>query len=206
MKKNYGLHIAMIMGLLFCNLTGNAQAESKAISGKNYFYFAPADLFFNTLQIGYERKLNNSNTLAFSGGIELYRKNNYYPRLGTNFGFQYRVNLLYNKENVSTVLKGHSTFAYFAPFLHYRYTEITDERVMSDIVSLRTTSNIYTTFGGFGFGARFSALENRFCLNIFAGGGLRVSRTEGSKKYDGFFEPGYTGIAPKVEMQIGIAF
>ncbi|MCE3260548.1 MAG: hypothetical protein K0S12_2189, partial [Bacteroidetes bacterium] len=37
----------------------------------NYFYVSPAELFFNTFQIGYERNLRNHNTIAFATGFKL---------------------------------------------------------------------------------------------------------------------------------------
>lgn len=209
MDKNVIMKNIFILPLtLLCMLLQKPATAQAAEPGapRNYFYFGPVDLLFNTLQVGYERRLGNSNTIAFSGGLELSRVNNYYARMGGNGSFQYRVNLLYNKETVSTLLARHSAFAYFAPFIHYRYSELRDELRAEGGGTHLAASYIHSAFGGFGFGTRFSALSNRFCLNVFAGGGLKVSSARGEKAYDSFLQPGYTGIAPKVELQAGIAF
>lgn len=172
----------------------------------NFFYIGPIDLFLNTLQLTYERKLKNHNTFSLMGGFKLSKKDETINRLGGNGEFQYRINLLYNKEAISTIVKKYSSFAYFAPFIQYRYEEITD--VISfepaSVEKLNTFVNSY--FGGVGFGLRISAIENRFSMNVFAGGGLKYSNVYGQKKYENFTEVGYTGISPKFEFQMGIAF
>lgn len=178
--------------------------ESLPKKRDNCFYIGPFDLFLNTLQLGYERKLKNHNTIAITGAFKLSKKDEMINRLGGSGEFQYRVNLLYNKEALSSVVKKHSTFAYFAPYLQYRYEEITD-KISGDALKNQNTF-VNSGFGGFGFGLRLTALENRFCMNAFAGGGLKYSDVNGDKKYADFMQVGYTGIAPKVSFQIGIVF
>ncbi|MGZ3862189.1 MAG: hypothetical protein ACXVPN_11745 [Bacteroidia bacterium] len=173
---------------------------------KNFFYVAPADLFLNTLQLGYERKLCNYNTFAVLGGFKLSKKDELINRIGGNGELQYRINLLYDKEALSSIIKRYTTFAYFAPYVQYRYEEITDI-ILSDAMPAQTKITMVNSgFAGLGFGFRLTAFENRFCINAFAGGGLKYSDINGLKKYDDFLEVGYTGIAPKIAFQMGIAF
>jgi hypothetical protein len=196
-----------VTGVLFAS-SAFSQVIKEAEENKrcNYFYVGPADLFLNTLQLGYERKLSNHNTVALLGGFKLSKKGELINRLGGNGEFQYRINLLYNKEALSSIAKRYSTFAYFAPYIQYRYEEITDV-ISTDVTPPITQLTIVNSgFAGLGFGFRLTALENRFCINIFAGGGLKYSDINGLKKYDDFLEVGYTGIAPKVSFQMGIAF
>ncbi len=196
--------------LISLGFVGNVAAQETEIhepkKRDNYFYVGPFDLFLNTLQLGYERKLKNHNTIAFTGSFRLSKKDEIINRLGGSGEFQYRVNLLYNKEAISAVAKKYSTFAYFAPYLQYRYEEITDPVFDGDSQALQKTTYVNSGFGGLGFGFRLTALENRFCLNLYAGGGLKYSDVHGDKRYADFMEAGYTGIAPKVAFQIGIAF
>jgi hypothetical protein len=140
------------------------------------------------------------------GGFKLSKKDAIINKLGGNGEFQYRITLLYNKEAISTIIREHSSFAYFATFAQYRYEEITDviDSETSEQKELKTYVNSY--FGGVGFGLRVSAIDNRFTMNIFAGGGLKYSNVYGQKKYDNFTEVGYTGIMPKFGFQMGIAF
>jgi len=171
----------------------------------NYFYVGPAELFLNTFQLGYEKKLKCHNSLFLSGGFKLSESDEVINRMGGNAEIQYRINLLYNKEAIGLINKNYSTFVYFAPYIQYRYEEIKDADY-SDISKKYITTFVNSSFGGLGFGIRLTAVENRFCINIFGGGGLKYSEVNGLKKYGGFMEPGYTGIAPKLSLQMGIAF
>ncbi len=172
----------------------------------NYFYVGPLDLFLNTIQLGYERKLGNYNTIFFSGGFKLSEKDDMINRIGGNGELQYRINLLYNKETVNPVLTHYSTFAYFAPFVQYRNEKITDLIQGDILVNKNEITIVNSGFAGLGFGFRFTAMQNRFCMNVYAGGGLKYSQVTGNKKYTNFIEVGYTGVAPKVSFEIGIAF
>jgi len=183
-----------------------AQQPVEKINRNNFFYIAPVELFLNTIQLGYEHKLANHNTVALLGGFKLAKKNQMVSRLGGNAEFQYRINLLYNKEAISTITKRYTTFAYFAPYIEYKYEEITESYVPDISTKTNTLTTVNSGFAGVGFGVRFSGLENRFCLNLFAGGGLKYSDTHGLQNYDDFLQVGYTGIAPKVSFQMGIAF
>lgn len=207
MKK---LLFTLLLGSMGFGNTSVAQENSPELSveKKNFFYIAPLDLIFNTIQIGYERKLKNNNSIALNGGFKLSKKNEIIHRLGGNGEFQYRINLRYNKNNYNSFIKNHSTYTYFAPFIQYRYEEITDAFPDSKDVSIVNKENTYvnSSFAGFGFGVRVSALENRFSLNLFAGGGMKYSDVKGDKSYADFTEVGYTGIAPKISFQIGVAF
>ena len=68
------------------------------------------------------------------------------------------------------------------------------------------TTIVNSCFGGCGFGFRLTGAENRFSFNVFAGGGLKLSDVQGDNKYTDFLEVGYTGLAPKLAFQMGIAF
>ena len=139
----------------------------------DYFYVAPVDLFLNTIQLGYEKRLKNHNTIALFGGFKMSKKDETINRLGGSGELQYRINLLYNKEALSSVARKYSTFAYFAPFVQYKYEAIKDNMV-GDVLKTENTF-VNSGFGGLGFGCRLTALENRFCFNLYAGGGLRYS-------------------------------
>lgn len=183
-----------------------AQESDEINKNKNFFYVGPADLFFNTLEIGYEKEFKNTNSIAIFGGFKLSEKAGYINKIGGNGELQYRINLLYKKQGLSKLAKNFSTFAYFAPYLQYRYEEITDKVYINEVSSVNQISTIDSYFGGLGFGCRLTGIENRFCLNVFAGGGLKYSDLYGDKKYSDFFQVGYTGIAPKFGFQMGIAF
>jgi hypothetical protein len=181
------------------------KAQDLELKRNNSFYLGVTDIYFNTIQLGFERKLGNHNTLVFQPGLKLSKKEDYYNRLGVNGEVQYRINLLYNKEAISKIARQYSTFPYFAPFIQYRYEEIRDKVTVGDVVNYQP-SYVHSGFAGVLFGFRFTAMENRFCMNVYGGGGLKVSDTKGAKKYDDFLEVGYTGLTPKLGIQVGIVF
>lgn len=195
----------MMLAASLLSVTSIAQNDETPVRKGNMFYISPFELFLNTLQVGCEKKLKNHNTLALMGGFTLAKKNEVISDIGGSGEIQYRMNLLYNKRSINIVSSQYSTFVYFAPFANYRYVEKTDVVLAEAIQASNNITYINSLFGGFVFGGRFSGVENRFCLNVFLGGGLKYSVVEGQKEYTEFLRPGYTGIAPKAGFQLGIA-
>jgi hypothetical protein len=192
---------------LACTFTSFGQeAETVVQPQRNYFYVSPVDLFFNNIELGYERMFASRNSVFLKGGIKLSKQDDYFDRQGANAEMQYRIDLRYTRNTIYTAPGRFTTYAYFAPYISYRYEQITEERTIELGVERQQVSFINAGFAGVGFGMRFTALESRFCLNLFAGGGLRYSDINGLRKYNEFLQPGYTGIAPKVSFQLGIAF
>ena len=183
--------------LLLVSFSTFAQ-ENAGRPRNNFFCIGPLDLFLSTLQLSYERQLG-ANSLALTGGYKLSKKNNEIDRTGGNGELQLRINLLYDRSATNKAAH-YSTYPFFAPFVQYRYEDI---RAQS-----QETSNtvVQSLFSGLGFGVRFTGLENRFTLSLFAGGGMKISSSTGPGRYDDFLEVGYTGIAPKIACYMGIAF
>ena len=200
--------VLFVLTLLFVGpLSVKPQAESKEPSkGNNYFYVSPINLFLSTLELGYERKLACHNTFVVLGAVKLSKKDNYFDRTGGSGELQYRVNLHYNKEAANSITRNFSTFAYFAPYVLYRYEQINDSYMTDAITTVESITMVNSGFAGVGFGMRLTANESRFCVNLFAGGGLKYSDINGKSREDGFLQVGYTGIAPKLSFQMGIAF
>jgi len=198
----------IISFLMLAPLALAAQKEEGEPMGRtcNFFYVSPVDLFLNTLELGYERKLANQNSVAMSGGFKLSQKDGYFSRLGGHGEFQYRINLHYKKSNGGTVHQRFSTYGYFAPFVLFRYEQIVDAYSSDVSSSLNSTTFVNSGFTGVGFGLRLTGLESRFSMNFFAGGGIKYSDVNGQKTYEDFLQVGYTGITPKVSFQMGIAF
>lgn len=198
-------HVNTILLTFFLAAATAVKAQDVKLKRNNSFYLGLTDIYFNTIQLGFEHKLANHNTVVFQPGLKLSKKEEYYNRLGVNGELQYRINLLYDKEAASKIVRKYSTFPYFAPFLQYRYEELRDKATIGDAVSYQP-SYVHSGFAGILFGFRLTAMENRFCMNVYGGGGLKVSDTKGAKKYDDFLEVGYTGLTPKLGIQVGIVF
>jgi hypothetical protein len=181
-----------------------ASAQEPGCSGKHFIYVAPFDLFLNTFQAGYEVKLGGCNTLCMLGGFELAKQNGKLTRAGGNGEFQYRISLQY-KDDADILNRKYRTFGYFAPFAQYRYHERHETTGPASEIQGSTSTYINAFFAGAGFGLRVSSGSNRFCMDVFAGGGLRLADVNGHQRYDDLLQPGYTGIAPKFGFRLGIA-
>lgn len=186
---------------LFCV---TVSAQDNVIKPKhNFVYFSPVDLFYNTLELGYERSLKNHDAIAITGGFKLDKTSTAVNRVGGTGEIQYRVNLMYTENARITIIRPYSVFPYFAPYLSARYEKINNPAIINDA---QTTTTVRSVFGGVGFGFRITGINNRFTLNAFAGGGLKYADIDGDTKYDNFFEVGYNGFAPKLALQMGITF
>lgn len=195
--------LTLFSSLVSCPLP--AQESDQTATRNNFFYIGPVDLFYSTIQLSYERKLKNHNSFFLSAGYMLSKRQDFIDKTGANGEVQYKINLLYNKESVHPVVKAYSWFAYFAPFLSYKYEEITDQFSIAPGETRAVRTFVNSGFGGLGFGLRVTGIQNRLSLNIFAGGGLKFSDLNGQQQYSNFLEVGYTGITPKLELQLGIA-
>lgn len=178
-------YITLCLFLPWCNLLFAQETEKEAtgIVYKNSIYTNIGPFFFGTFQMGYERIFNNIG-LLISPRIT-YKKSgsSSLSTWGVGGEFQYRI-----------YLSGPKTAAYFSPFLTGDYLEDYGRKV--------------TSFGGGAlFGLRV-AIAKRFLLDMYAGGGLRISAP--SYGYidtdNGLFGPGYSGIMLKAGVQFGINF
>jgi hypothetical protein len=195
------LRSLFIIPLLFFSLDITAQPANTQEDRKNYLYAGSFDVFLNTFLAGYERTIKN-NSVAVLAGFKLTQREEINHRIGGNVEVQYRINMMYNRQSKDR--SGHLiTFPYFAPFIMYRYEEITEEP-SNDLLGQKTIVN--SAFGGAGFGLRLHGTNSRFTMNVFTGLGMKFSDNQGSGKYDGFLETAYTGLAPKFGLQLGIAF
>ena len=89
MIKQVSLTIA---GIFLSLLPSFAQENKEPKRNENFFCVGPLDLFYNTLQLEYERKLRNHNSFALLGGFKLSKKEGTLNRIGGNGEIQYRVN------------------------------------------------------------------------------------------------------------------
>lgn len=186
---------------------------TEASSEKTYnngIYINPGPFFANTFQFGYERIFNNKNNktgLLISPRIT-YRENSSLLLWGIGSDLQYRV-----------YLSGPNAAAYFSPFFTGDYIESKDYYSCYYCWPpyYDTTTYITRSFaGGVLFGLKV-IIAKRFLLDIYAGGGLRISNTPSSTSYypgiiirrggyNGVFGPGYSGIMLKAGVQFGINF
>ena len=105
---------------------------------------------------------------------------------------------------------------FFAPYLRFSYTDISEDVTYAS--STYNSNNYYTNIsveqnsyvrsysGGLLFGVRMTGAENRFTTSIWAGGGLKASDVAGNQDYKDIYKIGYTGMIPRIGIQLGISF
>ncbi len=156
----------------------------------------------NTFQMGYERFFNPNTSFYISAGLN-FKDSDYEKVWGIRTEAQMRF-------HVFTVVKPKESHRlYFAPYLlnHFMETESRDYSSSSSFDPWYTNS--FDAFsGGMLFGWSYS-FANRINLDIYTGGGLRKTfNYEPQYMYssDGIYDDGYSGILPRLGIDIGFWF
>jgi len=151
--------------------------------------------------MGYERFLNPNTSLYLTTGLN-FQDSDYDRNWGVRTEAQMRF-------HVYTVIKPKESHRlYFAPYLmnHYLETETRDYSGSGYDVWRTDTFDAFS--GGMLFGWSFS-FANRINLDIYSGGGLRKTfnydKTD-SYNNDGIWDYGYSGIIPRLGIDIGFWF
>lgn len=155
----------------------------------------------STFQIGYERFFDPNTSFFLAGGLK-FQDSDYEK----SFGVRTEVQM---KFHVYTVIKPKvSHRLYFAPYLVNQYME-TEGEVYDNYGNYTWQTDTFDEFGGgmlFGWSYSFA---NRINLDIYSGGGLQktFNYDENTNYYsDGIFEDGYSGIVPRLGIDIGFWF
>ena len=218
--KKYSKLIAistLILSLIGIKLASAQEFEQIGLKEyKNHFYFNPFVVFTSTFQIGYERYFNSGSIMIITGGI--LSDNNSWSKEGFNSEVHYRFKI-YNYQESNGKVNGYPRYNaiyYMSPYVQYKmmnvkYTGNSDEWGWGGSESL--TTDVKTTAVGVLFGAKFIVYQ-KVTLDFFAGGSIRYSKLEGDNPYDynwvsvsqGILSPFYTGVLPKMGIQIGMNF
>ncbi|MDD3877802.1 MAG: DUF3575 domain-containing protein [Bacteroidales bacterium] len=181
-------------------LTGSLFAQTKEASEKNnLFSLSMTRLPLSNFYMGYERMFQNNTSIALNGGLIL-KDNTTESKIGTNLEFQYR---FYSKIRREKVFQG----IYFAPYLSYRYVDVEEKySCYEDFIWINNAHQIYKTLGaGVGLGCKV-AIAQKIVFGFEMGAGVKYST--GRRDYVDYniFDYGYTGIAPKADITLGIFF
>ncbi|MDZ7777420.1 MAG: hypothetical protein U5L09_18345 [Bacteroidales bacterium] len=126
----------------------------------------------------------------------------YEDKFGVGVEIQYRAYVF------KKVTEKHIKNIFFAPYGFYKYFSLNEDNYytcgygIDDAPDLRE-NNINVFGGGMIFGMQYVFAE-KVHLDFYAGGGLR--KADKDNYYDYFLEPGYSGFAPKVGIDIGFSF
>ncbi len=155
----------------------------------------------STFQMGYERFLNPNNSVYLTAGLN-FRDSDYEKEWGVRTEAQLRF-------HVFTVIKPkESNRLYFAPYLMNHYLETEGQSYDNNGAYSWNTDTFDAFGGGMLFGWSFS-FANRINLDIYTGGGFRKTfnyNNTNSYNDNTVFDYGYSGIVPRLGIDIGFWF
>lgn len=185
-------------------LTQEIKIEKKSNILKNYFYLSTLPFLSNTFQINYERiSPNNKKSILISGGLILNKSYD----ININWGFTDEIHFRFYLNDIRNTGTNKFKFAfYFSPYFAHKH-----EKVEYYIIHYDNYDLEYINSFSIGSLSGIKGVLGRFALDIYTGGGIQKSITNNndqnklynSKNYRG---NNYTGILPKLGIQLGFSF
>lgn len=177
---------------------------------RNTFRVGMFHFFDNTFYLNYERKLKNGNGLLLGGGA-IYKEDDYERNAGYRTEVQLKIYVIEhaNEKRMNKL--------YFAPYFTFKYLErkvynnypFYDE--WGNMIYQPPTKEYYHSFSP-GIVAGYSlTLYKRINIDMYLGGGLKRTFDadfKGRITHDNssIWQPGYSGVLPKIGVDIGIVF
>jgi hypothetical protein len=197
MKK---LCVLFLLSLTLSGARAQVLATANSADYHNILKMSASQFTRSTFQMGYEHFFQPVTSFYIAAGMN-FRDSDYEKDWGLRTELQMRF-------HVYTVIKpSHSSRLYFAPYLMDHYLE-TESRDYSSGYTSWSTNNFNAVGGGMLFGWSYS-FANRINLDIYTGGGLR--KTFGFEQGNGYysdnvFDYGYSGIVPRLGIDVGFWF
>jgi len=177
-------------------------ATANSPETKNLLKMSVSQFTRSTFQMGYERFINPNTSFYLAAGLS-FEDSDYDKVFGIRTEAQMRF-------HVFTIIKPKESHRlYFAPYLLNQYFE-TENKVYDNYGNYILQTDSFDAFGGgMLFGWSFS-FANRINLDIYTGGGIRktfnYNPAENTYYNDGVFDYGYSGIVPRLGIDIGFWF
>ncbi|MFZ4546434.1 MAG: DUF3575 domain-containing protein [Bacteroidales bacterium] len=195
----------ILFAVLFttCVASGFAQILATANSPeyKNILKMSASLFTRSTFQMGYERFFNPNTSFLVSAGMSF--KDSDYEKV---WGVRTEAQMKFHVYTVVKPLQSHRL--YFAPYLMNEYYETEGSHYDYNGNSYWQTETFDAFGGGMLFGWSFS-FANRINLDIYTGGGLRKTFNYDNSEYyydNGVFDYAYSGISPRLGIDIGFWF
>jgi hypothetical protein len=152
----------------------------------------------STFQMGLEHYFSDTKSLFITAGVN-FRDNDYEKNFGIVNELQYRIHVH------SVIRPRESHRLYFAPYLQNQYFELEKGNYSSSNQWVKTSVDAIGAGMVFGWSYTFA---NRVNLDIYTGGGFRkvISGDDFNNYSDGIFDYGYSGILPRLGIDIGFWF
>jgi|APIni6443716594_1056825.scaffolds.fasta_scaffold238254_2 hypothetical protein len=196
----------IVLVILISAFTSGAYAQILATANspeyKNILKMSVSQFTRSTFQMGYERFFDPNTSLFLAAGLSF--KDSESEKM---FGIRSEAQMRFH---VFTLIKPRESHRlYFAPYLLNQYYE-TEIKVYDNYSNYFWQTDTFDAFGGgMLFGWSFS-FANRINLDIYTGGGLRKTfnydPAENTYYDDDVFDYGYSGIVPRLGIDIGFWF
>jgi hypothetical protein len=197
--------IFIALMILVATSAANAQVLATANSPeyKNVLKMSASLFVRSTFQLGYEHFFQPNTSFYLTAGLT-FQDSDYDKVWGVRNEAQMRF-------HVYTVVKPRESHRlYFAPYLMNQYFE-TQGQVYDNNGNYTWQTDTFDAFGaGMLFGWSYS-FANRINLDIYTGGGIRKTFGYNDTQYyyssdNGVFSYGYSGIVPRLGIDIGFWF
>jgi hypothetical protein len=164
--------------------------------------FSPVEFLFSRFQMGFEHNTGPIGSFQINAALTYVDNQNKYKE-GYMGEFQFRSYVLGRQADNHGPLNN----LYVAPFANYKHFTIKDWNTIYDYWGYPTSGVTTDNFNAFGLGliaGLNTIIANRFHLDIYVGGGIRVS----DSKYNdsNITQEGYKGIAPRFGLDVGVNF
>jgi hypothetical protein len=188
-----------ILGIMTSLTFAQTQATAESPVYRNLVKFSPSMFVRNTFQMGYEHFLTPSTSLNLNAGVN-FRDNNNEQSWGFTGEAQLKL-YVYTQVNPKN-----SNRLYFAPYIAYNH-ENEQTNTWNSMGYNEWTDDTYDA-GGLGiiFGYSFS-FANRMNMDIYSGGGIRKAfNVDDNNDNNGLWDYSYSGISPRLGIDIGFWF
>lgn len=192
----------LLVASILCKVGWGQNHNSSA--RENKFGFSTLPFITGTLQLNYEHLLPSRNGIWLAPSVH-YTNKDYQDEIGFGLETQYRIYVARReKEN-------HGKNLYFAPYAFFKYFNIQKKDMLYCGVGYEDEPNetdkqysFETVGAGILFGWQY-VFSERVYLDMYAGGGIRESFSD-KDRFDELMQPGFSGFAPKLGVDISFSF
>ena len=212
--------VILVLGVIISTTAFSQETtEEKNEFRNNEFKVSVFDFFTGNFTISLEHLNKDNSSFVLNTGMTLVQNPNE-EKIGGELELQYRY---YLKPERNETPASYFDGVYMGTYLFYKYLDQTNTSTSYngyydtygnyvDQSTSTTYNNLFSTYGGgVLIGVKFIIFE-RISTDFTFGGGIRytdINLAEGAKKYDyatGYFSPGFTGIAPRAKLTVGLSF
>ena len=198
MKK---IFVTFIVIVLSHGAFAQVLATANSPEYKNVLKMSASLFTRSTFQMGVERFVDPNTSFYLAAGLN-FKDTDFEKIWGVRAEAQMRF-------HVYTVIRPQESHRlYFAPYLMNHYLETQNNRYDINGIYSWQTDSFDAIGGGMLFGWSYS-FANRINLDVYAGGGFRKTfnyNSNNSNYNDNVFDYGYSGIVPRLGMDIGFWF